>query len=399
MPASFVREPFQGSPLRSLRALALHRFLLRCALAGVHVFAWIFIFQYFYLVEPDIAHALARTALLYALSQTITCLVTPHAARSLRGGTRRALYSAVLVAATAFVVLGAAFEGLWGGVSVPLAIAVFAIALGIYRALYWIPYEVEVAADQSPRRVSTFAELLVALAPLSAGLFIAGVTMGPVWILYIGAIVLTFSTIPVLYLRDIHEGFSWGYRETFAQLLNDANRAVVTQAFLEGVSGAALLLFWPLAVFLIVGWSYGMLGLVLSLTFLFAILTRGLVRKGIRRLQLSRSALLNATFAITPWVLRLLVATPLGVVLVDSYFYTTTPRRMGIDPLAFEQAADSGSFVDEYTALKEMGLSLGRIAVCVLGAGVALLVSLPVAFIAVFLTAALASAAAALRFH
>ena len=98
----------------------------------------------------------------------------------------------------------------------------------------------------------------------------------------------------------------------------------------------------------------------------------------------------------TPWIARLVVATPLGVVSVDSYFYTTAPRRLGVDALSFEQAADGATFVDEYTALKEIALGLGRIAACLFGAAVSLSISLPVAFLAVFIVAAVASGASVL---
>ncbi|OGG53204.1 hypothetical protein A2851_02745 [Candidatus Kaiserbacteria bacterium RIFCSPHIGHO2_01_FULL_53_29] len=379
-----------------MSALDLHRFLLRFALAGVNVFAWIFVFQYFYLIEPSIAHALARVALLYALSQMITCLLTPYAARALRKGARRMLILAVLVAASALVALGSTFAAYWSVAYVPLGVAAFAIALGIYRALYFVPYEIE-ALVAGPARRGMGTELFIALAPLAVGLFIVSTEYGPIWIMYIGATVVALSALPLLYLREIHEGYSWGYRETFVQLLARANRPAVTHAFLEGISGAALLLFWPIAVFLIAGWSYGMLGVILTLTFLVAILSRTLVRKGVRRAGLHQSRPLNVIFAATPWLFRMLVGTPLGVVVVDSYFFTTTPRRTGLDPLTFEQFADAGTYVDEYTALKEMALALGKTAACILGAILALLASVPVALVCVFIAAALASVTVALR--
>lgn len=391
-----LREPSLASPLRSVRALSIHRFLFRFALAGANIFAWIFIFQYFYLVEPDIAHGLARTALLYALSQTITCLTTPYAARALRSGARRALLLATIVAASSFVILGAAFEGFWGSAYAPIALAAFACALGLYRALYWIPYEIEVRTVGKGLG-SLFVEFLIALAPFLGGVCVVALPYGPVLLLYIGAIFILISAIPTFYLRDVHERFAWGYRETFGQLVEPANRSIVVRSLLEGIAGAALLLFWPLAVFLITGWSYGMLGVILSLTFVVAVLARSLVRKGLRKAGLHASSALTILFAVTPWIFRMLVATPLGVIFVDSYFYTTTPRRIGLDPLTFEQAADAGSFIDEYTALKEMALALGRIALCSIATVAALAVSLPAAFIIVFLCAALASAATALK--
>lgn len=376
--------------------LPLHRFLLRFALAGAGIFAWIFLFQYFYILRGDLAVALAQLALLYALSSTVTCLATPYTARALRSGARRAIVYALLCIAGAYVLIGAAFQGFWGASYTNTAVALFAILLGLYRALYWIPYAIEAAGNAGKRR-SLAVELLVALAPALGGLFIAAAAMAPVWLFYIGAGIIALSAIPLFSLADVHEGFSWGYRETFHELLSREHRAYVTQAILEGMSGAALLLFWPLAVFLITGWSYGMLGIVLTLAFLAAIFLRAPVRALMRRAQLQESRLLTTVLSISPWLFRLAIATPLGVVLTDSYFYTTTPRRLGVDPLSFEQYSDGGSYLDEYTALKEMALSIGRITVCVLGAAAALLLSVPLSFVAVFTVAALASAAVALR--
>ncbi len=393
-----VREPRLASPLLSARALSLHRFLFRFAFAGGNVFAWVFVFQYFYIVEPSIADALARTALLYALSQITTCLATPYTARLLRFGARRLFAIAIIVSATSFVVLGAAFGGFWGSAYTPTSLALFAIGLGFYRACYWIPYEVEIQATGKSRG-GIFAEMFIALAPVLAGFCIVAIVFGTLWLLFIAAALMLFSLVPIFYLRDVHEKYSWGYRETFGRLVEPANRSPVLAALFEGMTGAALLLFWPLAIFVITGWSYGMLGIILSVTFILAILTRSLVRKGIRRVHLHKSNLLNVLFAVTPWAFRALVGTPLGAVAVDSYFYTTTPRRIGLDPLTFQQAADAGTYVDEHTALKEMALSLGRIAICAVGAIAALTTSLPAAFILVFFCAASASAATALRSH
>lgn len=380
-----------------MRPLSTHRFLLRFALAGAGVFAWVFLFQYFYIVRGDLRLALAQVALLYALSSTITCLATPYTAQALRGGARRAIVYALLYVAGAFILLGSVFQGVWGVSYTGFAITFFAILLGLYRARYWIPYEVEKAAELGTRRRSLGAELLIALAPAIGGLFIAGIAVAPVWIFYIGAGIIVLSAFPLFSLGDVYETFSWGYRRTFHELLSREHRSYVTGALLEGMAGAALLLFWPLAVFLIIGWSYGMLGIVLSFTFLVAILLRAPVRALMRRAKLQESRLLTTVLSVSPWLFRLAIATPLGVVLTDSYFYTTAPHRLGVDPFTFEQYSDGGSLLDEYTALKEMAQSIGRITVCIVGAGAALIFSVPISFIVVFGIAAFASAALVLK--
>lgn len=383
----------QDSARSSGRALRSHRFLLRIALAGVNIYAWIFVFQYFFLTSPTIEYALARVVLLYALSQTITCLFTPYAARTLRHGSRRSIVFALLSAATAFIFLGAAFEGFFE-LSIPFGIIVFALALGVYRALYWVPYEVESEGTlRSSRRMSVPREIIVGLAPLGVGLLVASSGEAPMWSLFGAGALILLSALPLMKVEEVHERFSWKYRETFAHLMAREHRAYVSRALLEGMVGAALLLLWPLAVFLIVGWSYGTLGLVLSLTFLLAIFGRGVVRDLLRRMRVHESRLVSGLLAASPWVLRLMVASPLSIVLVDSYFYTTTPLRHGVDRAAFEQSSDGGSFVDEFTALKEMGLAIGRVATCALAVGFALVFSLPIAFIGAFVLAAVASLA------
>ena len=369
--------------------------MVRVALAGTHIFAWIFAFQYFFFLEPDIAHALTRAILLYALAQTIACLATPFTVRYLRFGARRSLIIATTMAAAAFVLLGVTMSGSWANSAASYAFVAFAIAMGLYRALYWIPYEIESAVHV--RKVpSRYRELLVLLAPLFGGLFVASLAAGQMWLLYGGAIILALSVIPLFFIRNIHERFSWGYRETFRRLFRIDNRRVVLESFLDGVSGAALLFFWPLAVFLILDGSYGMLGIVLSLTFGLTLLTRGVVRRQLQKLRMVESRLVSAALAITPWLFRFFVATPIGFVLVDAYFLTTTPRRMGVDAFAFEQVADGGSYIDEYTALKELSLSLGRISICLLGAVAVSFVSVPAGLTIVFLLAALSSAAGVL---
>src|SRR5438552_2952435 len=94
-------------------ALVAHRTLLRVAFGAAHIFAWLFIFQYFYAFLGDAQHALARAALLYALSQVITCLLTPYAASQIRHGARQSLRHGALCAALGFIVLAAAFKGVF----------------------------------------------------------------------------------------------------------------------------------------------------------------------------------------------------------------------------------------------------------------------------------------------
>lgn len=378
------------------RARALHRLLLRAALSGAQVFAWIFVFQFFYVRSGDMAQAIASLALTYALTQVITILVTPWAARRVRYGFRRLLVYAVIFLAGAFAALAASFAGYLG----PLGwgIGLFAMCMGIYRGLYWVPYEVALIPGQaggqesgSSSRWGSSTEIFIALMPAIVGL---ALTMGPISpiVLLCGATVLVLlALVPLSFMRDVREGFLWGYRQTFHEFFAYTRRRMTLEAVMNGIEGAALLFLWPLVIFVLLSWSYPMLGIVLSVTYLVGLTLRGLFRAPLSR----ASSPILALLAASAWVMRLTVGGAVGVILVDTYFYVgSRPKSRGIDMHTFEQAADNATFVDEHTALKEMGLGFGRLFVALLTALLVLNLSVPLTFIVVFLCTAAAAALA-----
>lgn len=377
-------------------ALEAHRFLLRTGLAIGNVFAWVFIFEYFLAITNDIPRALSAVVLVYALAQFVTMVLTPLSAMHLRRGAKHSLVWGVVLAASAFVWLGATFAGSLGQGQAVWGVAVFAILLGAYRALYWIPFQLTLATSLPKHfRMKGVYEIVIALMPLFAGLTLLSIPFAPVRLLFGAAALILLSSFPILRLPDIPERFSWPYVYTFKQLLRQKHRSLVGTSLLDGLQGAALFLVWPLAVFLIVGFSYMTLGLVLSLTLLSILVLRAVYKRLLGSLRTEGSTTVQAVFAVSGWIVRLAAGTPLGVIFADAYFYTTAPTRgTSADPFVFEQSTDRGSFVDEYTALKEIALALGRIGLCVVVAILVLTVPLPIAFGIALVLAAISSGAA-----
>ncbi|MBI2610379.1 hypothetical protein HYW60_00370 [Candidatus Kaiserbacteria bacterium] len=372
-------------------ALHAHRFLLRTGLSLVHAFAWVFIFEYFYLLSTSVARALESVVLLYAFAQFITIVTTPVSAAHLAKGTRRSLVVGALTAACAFVVLGASFSGffnspaLWG-------LALFATLLGLYRALYFVPYKLVSAGPSTIAHAHTYFEVLLALMPLFAGLTLVGTQSAPARLLFgAGAIIVLASVIAYL-IPDTRERFSWPYIYTFKQLFRKKNQELVLQSLLEGMQGAALFLIWPLAIFLIVEWSYVMLGVVFSVTLLAILLMRRFYLWFSHRISVHDSPIVHTVVAVSGWIARLAAGTPVGIIIADVYSYSTLPERgTRVDPTTFEHVSDRGAFLDEYTALKEIGLALGRIMLCVLVFFLAFAFVLPVVLAIALSIAAVAS--------
>ena len=361
-----------------------HRFLLRAGLAIGNVFAWIFVFDYFFSLSGSIEKALVGVLLMYGLSQGVTMILTPIASAQLRHGTRGAMLWALILAASAFVVLGAALGGLFNGAVESLwGVAAFALFLGAYRALYFVPYELNrlpVALRSAPARAlrtggqargnvkksypydSVFFEMLLAFIPAFAGATFLVEAYAPLKLLFGAAAFAGISALPLFLIPNIHERFTFSYAETFSEFFARRNRRLLWTSFLEGAQGAALFLIWPLAVFLIIGGSYATLGVIFSVTLLCILLFRIVYRSSFSGLTKRYSTTTHITFAVSGWVARLAAGSPLGVVIADTYAYTAHPvRGTSVDPFVFEQSADAGSFIDEYTTLKELGLAAGRI--------------------------------------
>lgn len=352
---------------------------MRLAFAGAHVYAWLFIFQYFVLMRSgDIAAALAAVALTFALTHVIAVLMTPLAARQLVHGARRSIAIAVLAAALAFAVLGGTIAGVFGALAV--AVLSFAILMGVHRAFYWLPYALVGTRQGMP------TEFLVALAPAAAGLSLTIPGFVPL-LLAIAAVVAVLSLVPLSIVRDAHEGFSWGYRETFHELFDAARVRTFARSLLDGVEGAALLLLWPIAAFVLFGLSYATLGIVLTATFLLILLAR----IALRRFRAPSPAVVGA-LSVSAWILRLTAAGPVAVVLIDAYHHGTSSMGRGYDVPTLEQSGDSHSYLDEMTALKEMGQGIGRVLLCLLVAALAGLFSFASTIIVAFLIAAAAGA-------
>jgi hypothetical protein len=369
----------------ALGALNSHRFLLRAAFAATTIFAWVFALQYLYALFGSLTEAFVRVIMLYQLAQVITVLLTPYSAIRLVHGVKRRMIAGVLAAVLALLFLSLALVEF---LQPMIGMVAFAVFLGVYRALYWTPYMVEKERTNPSTHVSQ--EIFIALMPAIAGFALLQGTLGAAILLCAGASILIASLAPLARVPEIHERYAWGYRETFGELFETKYNPIIEAGFLEGLQGAALLLLWPMAVFVLVGFSYQFLGLVLAATLLLSILIRPRAQR-----ILHRRVLLHATLAASSWVLRLVVASPIGVILVDAY--AAVDGRKSADPLALDQAADNGTYIDEYTVLKEIAQCFGRITMCIVAAVCISILSLPVGLAIAFCLAGAAAAVAVIH--
>lgn len=370
---------------------------MRLALGMTSVFVWLFLFEFFVLLSMQPTRALLAVAIIYAVSQSVSIFLTPISAAHLRRGVRRMMVAGALVLAAAFVVLGAVLAGVLASAPTLWGILLFAFLFGAYRALYWTPYRIQEELHGEP--VSFVFEVIVALMPALAGATVASTALGSLQVLFAASTFLLLSLLPAYALPDTREEFSWHYSETFRELFASRHRMLLVHGMFDGIQGAALFLVWPLAVFLIVNASYLTLGVVMSATLLLLFAFRRPVQALSSRWQLQDSSTVHITLAVSGWLLRIAVGTPLGIIFADSYSYLGEPRGRTVAVSAFDQAADSASFIDEYSALKELALALGRTSMGIAFGFLLLVLPLPAAIAMALAIAAISSGAAVYVSH
>ena len=87
---------------------------------------------------------------------------------------------------------------------------------------------------------------------------------------------------------------------------------------------------------------------------------------------------------------RLVAINPASIVALNSYGHVGDPK-ISTDHPAFEQSSDAGHFIDECTTLREIGLSLGRILICCVVAGLIAAFPLSIVFGTTFVIAGIAA--------
>ena len=193
---------------------------------------------------------------------------------------------------------------------------------------------------------------------------------------------MVISLIPLWFISHTYERYSWGYVDTFMHLFARGNRPILLAHAANGAQGAVITIFWPIYVFILLDQRFAVLGIIASLTIVVVMALRTLVGRLFDTWSHKRMLVVGVVLATTGWVSKLFVQTPLEVFMADSYHnFGRTVNSLSFDATTYEQSADNGRYVDEYTALKEMALSVGRIVMLLLIAALVAVFDLRVAFV------------------
>lgn len=343
-----------------LVVLYVGRIIMRTSFSLLGLFMPMFFFK-------EYGYNIQVVVVIYVSLFGLVLLLTPLSARLLNiFGTRKMILISIVFATLSIGTLYFFSSG-------PVYATLFYIGFAaIYKVLYWVPYQVDFAyalnKTMRGRQLAVLrnmASIVLVAVPAIGGVIIS--VSGFKVVFLIAMVIMIFSLIPLWHMRSTYERFSWGYLETFMHLFSRKNRALFLAYSAGGVQGITSAVFWPVYIFMLLDQRFTILGIIASLTIIFIIILRTIVGRLFDTWSHKRILLLGIVMASTGWITKLFVQTPFQVFAADSYHnFGRTVNSLSFDATTYEQLADNGTYVDEYTALKEMSLAIGRIVMLLL---------------------------------
>jgi YQGE family putative transporter len=267
------------------------------------------------------------------------------------------------------------------------------LSLTFYRMLYWVPYHTDFASFSEGKNrgkqislldsVSTFLSILT---PFISGFLIMEFGFKVVFVIVI-VLILT-SMVPLYFLPEVREEFTWSYKRTWREFFAKSNRQMMLAYIGEGAENWIGGVLWPIFIWQLLEGRYLQVGILTSVITAIAVilnLAMGDYTDRFNKRKLMRAGSILYSLG---WIAKMFVTTAFQLFIASTYHsFALILLRTPFSALIYEKAADSGHFLDEYSMLREMYLQFGRIIVMII-----ILILLNVlSFNLIFILAAMAS--------
>jgi len=348
---------------KDLSLLFISRVLMRISLGALGVFLPIFLYSQLKVSGVSTNSAVFQVILVFLSIYTLHLLLAPIASSLFhRWGMRRMMAWGIVMASVSIMSL------YFSGYNLVAGIALYILATGIYRALYWVPYHVDLSHELDGERrgrqlalMANISDILVVSVPFLGGVAIAYFG-GFQEVFIVAAFLMVLAILPLMFMSDVYEYYSWSYVETFKNLFATENKNLFIAQAANGAQSVATLFFWPLYLYFISNKQFVVLGAVTSVTIIFIMILRYVTGKWIDKFSKSKVLLTGVLLSATGWLLKIFVYTPVQAMFVDTYHKMgRTVNGLTFSAVTYEQSSDSGTYIDEYTTLKEMAINIGRI--------------------------------------
>lgn len=250
----------------------------------------------------------------------------------------------------------------------PFIFAVMAnLFLLLFRLLYWTPYHVNFARithlDSRGREVAYIAVLgyLASIAaPLLAGFILNQYSFNVLFI--ITMITFALAVIPLSFLTPVSAKFEYSYFGTFKELFKKENKRLRIAYTADGAQNLVGIVIWPIFIFQLLEKQYLAVGAVTALIVVGTIIFYLIAGQWTDKFDKKKMMRYGSFFYALGWFLKTFVMTAFQIFIVGTiHSFSAILLRTPFDALMYERAADHGSYVDEYTVLREICINTGRV--------------------------------------
>ena len=249
----------------------------------------------------------------------------------------------------------------------PLFFAVLAnVNLLIFRLFYWVPYQVDFTkftdGKYRGRQMSYLAILgyIVGIgAPLLSGLLLSQYSFDVLFVITI--IILALAMIPLSKINKTEAEFEFSYLQTFKELFKKKNHHSGVAYFADGAQSMVGIVIWPIFIYQILQGQYLAVGAVTSLIVVGTIIFQLLMGRYTDKFSKRKLMKIGSSFYALGWLAKAFIVTAFQIFIVGTFHqFMAIILRTPFDALRYEEFADTGSYVDEYTVLREISIALGR---------------------------------------
>ena len=343
----------------ALPALATNRLLSFMASSIVGVFLPIFLYEFFDL-------SVTAVLLWYAVNFAVKFPFQVWAAQIF---SKIGLVSSMVIGTFGIMIFYWVFFLLDSGSSVNpfVLMGVGIFGLMIVSSFYWSPFNIDFAefSPKEKRGVSlaklySLQQLVTVIAPVIAGWVI--LTYGFRVNFFLGLILSGISVIPLFFLPTFSVKYEFGFYESFKRLFSKRFRSMSLSMMAYGAENIVGVVIWPIFLFAIFDGQYLEIGTFAAIIVIIGLVFELVVGKETDRFSPGKMLKFGTGVYALGWVWKGLVDTVLGVFAASTFHnFGAILLRTPMDTLMYEQAADSGHYIDEYTVLREIALGLGRV--------------------------------------
>lgn len=361
---------------KALVELFLSRLMLRTAFEFTTLFLPIFFFL-------ELGRSFETVAFIFILLYGFHALLTPLTAKLLQFFSMRDLMI-VAVPLSAVAILSLSF---WDQ-NPALSLSLFVVLTVLYKSLYWVPYHVDFAEFSEKgsrgRQLSILGnvkQIVSIVIPIAGGVMIATYGFS---VSFVVAALFCLLAVPLLFfIPENREEYSFGYFETFKKLFQKQNRRLLLGYVGDGAQMSITRVVWPIFIFLLLNEEYEAVGVVTALTIVGIMILRMVTGNLLDKWSQTRVVTLSSIVLMTGWVVKTFVETAFQIFVVDTYHrFGRAMSRLSVDTATYDQSADNERYIDEFTALKEIALGIGRVGMLLLVIFVFAVTSIKFAFIA-----------------